>query len=449
MGTLTLTDGTTSVNFLDTSGLHITRGGYRQAVGNLDPLTGDMPDVEDTLNCVWMTTTDDSRDTVWMNLKRLAKKAQEYRRFRKPNDEVWLSIQTHSETNTRYHIVSNVVVNELDHRHFGPNNPVDLIVKITREGAGRAIPPGSTLTTIQAAVTKYMKNDSDGNNGITIANVPGDVDMLTQISIDPGATTPIPVNYMVACVAFGGSTLATDFDPLFEATDEADNAAKQVADANAPDDTILRFTADGTMRWNLSTGSRNFLAYTNKDYLVFAAVNGSGAGSCTLQFSHGQGYITQDPVTVSSAGSPATLHYLGRHRIPGGKYNSNLSEPSGGYSIYLDVDITGTYQLDFFQMWLVPIGNLMELRNAAVDTDGVVVLDGVIGLAYETTSGGEWRQSSASTWDARGNFITLEPGLYNRVFVFLSGLNGLLVPNWSYSVTIKGNARFTGIRGNT
>lgn len=451
MGTLQLTNGTVTVNFLDTSGLHISRGGYRQKVGHIDPESGEIPDVVDVLNCIWMTTTDDSRDSTFINLRRLAKKANDYRRKRLVNDAVWLAIQTHSETNTRYHLVSSVQINELDERHFGPNGPVDLIITITREGAGRAIAPGATPTTIVAATTKYNKDDSDGNNGLTInpSDVPGDVEMITRIEINPGTTSPIPVNYMVAAAAFDGVTLASDFNPLFEATDEADNAALLTNDSNAPDDKVLRMTSDKTLRWNLTTGSRNFTAFANRDYLVYAAVNGSGAGSAALQFRHGQNYISNSPVTVNPIGSPATLHYLGRHRIPSGKYNNELSEPSGGYSIYLVVDITGTYTLDFFSLWLVPCDKLFELRDAAIDTDGTLIMDGILNLSYEVDASGEWRQSSSSAFDPRGQHITLDAGRYNRVFFFLSGLGGLTLFNWDYSVTVKGVARFTGIRGNT
>lgn len=454
MGTLSLTDGTVTVNFLDTSGLHISRGGYRQKVGHIDPESGEIPDVVDVLTCIWMTTTDDSRDTVMVNLHRLADKAQKYRRERRKSDEVWLAIQTHSETNTRYCIVSDVEIKELDQRHFGPNGPVDLIITITREGAGRAIAPNGTPTTVVAATTKYNKNDSDGNNGLTInpSDVPGDVPMLTLIEIDPGATTPIPVQYMVAAKAFDDSTDASQFDPLFEPTSELDNTSGggdlRVSDTNGPDDYKLRSTADKTLRWSLASGSRPLSVYAG-DYLVYAVFEISGAGSATAQFTHGQGYITQSAIPiVSGGGTPGTLHYLGRHRIPGGQYNKTLTDPSG-YDIKLIIDVTGTVTWDFFSLWLVPVGQILDLQNAAIDTSGVVVLDGLRELCYEQSTGGVWRESSASQFDARGQYIQLEPGRYNRVFFFLQGLNGLVVFNWDFAVTVKGVARFLALRGNT
>ncbi|MCL4867787.1 MAG: hypothetical protein KJ063_02365 [Anaerolineae bacterium] len=450
MGTLNITDGTITVSFLDPAGLYIKRDGYRQKVGHIDPETGEIPDVVDVLPCVWMVTTDDSRDTTLINLHRLAAKAQAYRRNRRKTDEVWMTMQTHSETNIRYCIVSDVQIAELEGGHFGANSIVDLIVTITREGAGRAVAPNGTPATVAAATTLYMKNDTDGTNGLTIApaSVPGDAPMLTTIEIDPGTTNPIPIQYMVATKAFDDATKAGQFDPLFEPTSELDNAGLQVADTNAPDDVKLRSTADATLRWSLASGSRPLSVYAG-DYLVFAAFEKSGIGTVTAQFSHGQGYITQPPIAVvSGGGTPATLHFLGRHRLPGGQYNPSLTNPTG-YNLLLIMDVTGTATWDFFQMWLVPIPNVLELRGAAIDTNGVVVMDGIKELSYEKSTGGVWRESSSSLFDARGQYIQLEPGRYNRLFFFLQSNAGLVVFNWDFSVTIKGVARHLGIRGNT
>lgn len=450
MGTLTITDGTTTVNFLDTSGLHIARNGYRQGVGHPDPQSGFIPDVIDTLNCYWMDTTDDDRDTDMHNLQRLADKAQRYRRLRRNTGEVWMAIQTHSETNVRYHLVSDVQIDQLDGRHFGPSGPVDLVITITREGAGRAIAPTSTPSTIVSA-QKYMKNDSDGNNGITLtpANVPGDAPMLTVIEINFGSTSPFPTQYMVAAKAFDGSTEASQFDPLFEPTSELDNTGLQTTDTNAPDDKKLRGTADTVLRWTLSS-ARPLSVYAG-DYLVFAAFEISGAGSATAQFTHGSGYITQTATPiVSGGGTPATLHYLGRHRIPGGQYNPTLSNPAT-YDLKLIIDVTGLVTWDFFQMWLVPIGgNVMDLKNAAIDDAGTVVMDGIKNICYEKALlGGAWRESSGTQFDPRGRYIELEPGRYNRVFFFLAGQGNLVVFNWSFDVTLKGVARYLALRGDT
>ena len=454
MGTLQLTDGTTTVDLLNPSGLYIKWDGYRQRIAKRDPDTGQPLEVQQLIPCAWMTTNDDSRATTLQNLRRLANKAYEWRnryRLGKRNaPPVWFPSSTHSETNTRYPLVFEIDIEELSGRHWGPNMPIDVVIKVTHDGAQWGLAPNATLTAAISGETVYNKNDADGDNYFTLApsDVPGDLDALLKFEIDPDALLNTSnTRYLIALRTHSDSAELDKYNPLFQAAAELDNAGLQAAEAWAPNDIYLNITADVTLRWALTSASRPLSMHAGP-HLVFAVVHGTGAGSATIQFSHGKGYITSEALDVDSGGElVGVVHYLGRHMIPGGTYNPDLTDPTS-YDIKLAVNITGTYTVKFYSLWTIPIWEgLFDLEDVAVLSAGEVAIDGIKELIYEQSSAGVYQQASATAFSPRGPFLMAKPNLYNRFYFFVIDSNDLATFNGSADFNVYVMPRFASLRG--
>ena len=454
MGTLELTDGTTTVDFLNPNGLHIKWDAYRQRVAQRDPDTGLPLRVEQLLPCAWLTTDDDVRADTLHDLRILGTKAWEWvNRFRlgKRNaPPVWLPSSTHNETNTRYPLVYEVRVEQLSGRHWGPESPVDLVVKIVHDGAQWGAAPNATLTAAISAETLYNKDDADGDNYFTLSpsDVPGDVEGLLKLEVDPDALlNTVNTRYLLALRTHTDSAELDKFSPLFQAADELDNVGLQGTEAWAPADTILTITSDVTLRWELDSTNRPLSLHAGT-YLVYAIVHGTGAGSATIQFSHGNGYITSEAIDVDSGSElVGVVHYLGRHTIPGGNYNPDLTDPAA-YDILLDVDITGSYTVKFYSVWTIPVWEgIFDLEDVAVLSVGEVVIDGIKELVYEQSSAGVYQQASSTAFSPRGPFLKAKPGLYNRFYFFVIDSNDLATFNGSADFNVYVMPRFASLRG--
>lgn len=440
-GVLKITDGTNEVSLLDASGLYITEW-FMQVAPRL--ASGEFADVEEAIKCIWMATSDDARDTTMHTLHKLAEKADEFLQRHKLSEWVWLEARSHGETNSRYAILKEAAPKQLDKRHWGPNRPVPLELNLIREGAWRGVAPNGTPTTVVNATTIYNKIDSDGSNYITIdaTDAKGDAPGFLILEIDPGTTTPLPQNFIIAHRT-GTSSGALDAVTHLDADAELDNLHS--VNSDAPDDEVVGATVDKTLRWRISAASDELAEWAG-DYLVYAAVNGSGAGSATLQFRHGNNYVAGPEVAVSPVGSPATTHYLGRTTLPGGIYNPALT--TGDYDLYLDIDISGVYTVTFFDLWLVPVGRSPFAVRQAAMSSGVLVIDGNLERTYEKTTGNGYQQSSSSAIETQGRYLKVQPGLYNRYYFFWTSAGELVLPNYNASVTAKFIPRFRAIRGN-
>ena len=186
MATLRLYDDVNEVDFLDTSALYLAQDGWRPRVAAENEAGDDYEDVIEVIKLSWTETTDDVRDSKLQTLHRLNHKAKRYWRLRKTTDAVWLEVQTHSETNIRYARVKEIVVEELDGRHWGPDGPVDLVVTIKREGAYSHIKPTNTTPTVvlNSATIENEEDTSTSNFAIISASdVPGDALALPIIQM--------------------------------------------------------------------------------------------------------------------------------------------------------------------------------------------------------------------------------------------------------------------------
>lgn len=444
---LKITNGTDEVNLLDPTALYVSSW-FQQLARKL--ASGEYTDVPEVIKCAWMEETDDARDATIQSLYQLAEEVYQFRDQKKLTDWVWLEARTHSETNSRYAILNDLFTAELSKRHWGPDGPVDVAVQLRREGLWRYVAPNGTPATAVSATTIYNKQDADGNNYVTISNTDakGDAPGLLIFEMDPGATTPLPKHYIIAQKTATNTSDLDDFVPHLDSNLELDNVGKRVADVEGPEDLAIEMTTDTTLRWNLTAAARKLSNYAG-EYLIYAILNQTaGGGSATAQFQHGQNYVAGPAVTIDSPGSPGKAHYLGRTTIPGGIYNPALTDAD--YDLKLNIDITGTATIKFFDLWLVPISEVTPfvIREAFLDS-GVLVANGNLEKVYEQTTGAVYQQTSTTPPEPGGRYLQCKPGRYNRFYFFWTALGDLAVPNHDLSVTVKLISRCRALRGNT
>lgn len=443
---LKLTDGNDELSLLDASNLYIQEW-YQQIAPKL--ADGEYGDVEEQIKLAWMQTSDDSRDTTLQTLDRLAERADEYWRKRKMDGRVWIESRTHSETNSRYALLKAINPKKLDTRHWGPNRPINFETQFTREGAWRGVQPNTSPSAIVSATTIYNKNDSDGNNWVTIndTDAKGGPPGLVIFELDPGTDAPLPQNFIIAHAPTNTSlSEVNDFVTHFDAMMELDNNANRKTNTGAADDTMIEVTADTTLRWNLTSASRKLRNYAG-EYLIYCVYHHSGAGSATMQFRHGNNYVAGPEVACSSVGSPGTAAYLGRTRIPGGIYNPTLLD--NDYNLYLDIDITGVFTFRFLDLWVIPVTKSAPFVVRKADlSSGVLAVNGDYERTYEQTTGGLHQQTSSTAPETQGRYLTYEPGKYNRYHFFWTSNGELALPNYNMSVTVRIIPRFRALRGN-
>lgn len=440
-GVLTITDGTDTVDLLDTTAFFLKRGGWREKVANENE-RGDYDDLIEVITLTWMETEDDSRATTIQKLKRLAKKAAEFVREQKLTDHVYLSASTHSETKTRYAVIKHIQIDELHKGHWGPDQVLESRIIVTREGTWRALAPGSALTS-DGATTIFNKQDADGNNFLTVANttVTGDVDADTNFVIDFIVSNTR--EEFILALKTGTLPDLDKFNPHFNANDELDNVGSQVADTVAPDDIALEFAGAGniTMRWILD----NNLEFYAGAYLVFCAVRADTADLATIHLAHGDESDDGDPVAVPSQGSFFARLYLGRFDIPAGGFIPGLTAPAS-YDMKMELTKSGTVTVRFSNFWLVPIDEgVFSADNVNLNT--FIAFDGDIERVYElaTATGPPIAFGFAQPG---GKYIELKPGLTNRVYFYTKRSDLEVTPNDSISVTVRYLLRYTSLRGN-
>lgn len=448
-----------TLSFLNASGAYLTNKGFRQAIAHPDEL-GVYPDIEDVILLDWMQTDDDARDTTMRTLQKLGAQARENVRKRKLGNHVWLECSTHSETSTRYAIVKDIIVPDLDERHWGPGGPSRLAVHIIREGLWRHIAPNSTSYTSLATGTIYPYTDATNENYLDVNatdNILGDAPSLNIIELDGSVDNNAR---LIIATKSGTAASLNNFNPFFNANDELDNAASQQADTNAPDDINLTLTGSGdvTLRWNI-TGAN--LTYYSGSYLVYVVGVASADGAMSVAFQHGAPtvgyYETGDYVPVNTAfGSNNHFLYLGRFTlplpgaiIPGYAYTAN-------YSIELEVDKSSSVTFTFYSLILIPVDEQV-FRVLAQGAPNKLRIDSNLERTFYLGASDQLLAEPPPT--TLGRYIQLQPILdpladvYHRVFFFKS---------WYYdtddeeyyqfriddsAVTIEAICRYTALRG--
>jgi hypothetical protein len=450
MGTLQLTDGTTTIDFLDGSTFYLARGGWEPHIARENEAGDDYDDVVEIIKVNWLQTTDDSRDSTLHNIHRLALKAREYHRLRKTSGQVWLKANTHSETNPRYALVKSVDIENLDARHWGPNRGVDLVLTIIREGAWRDTIPNTVPFSYPEITSNTIYNQVDGGQvnyvDVAAATLTGDARML-PIFMMPFNSKQSKV--IIGVRSRGSSGDVTPFNPHFNAVNVTDTTYR-VVDASAP----------GGYRWErvIGGGSGNItnaiplpanLQYYTGTFLVYAICKAT-TSVWTLQLAHGTSstFPSINLGEVMSIGVTTNFQqlYLGRITLPPAGEIPGLGNPTN-YYLNLKAAYTALGTFSLRNLFIVPTDEgVFEVANMGAQR---VAADSILERSWHYDSANRYVENQPTT---RGRFISLKPNNYTRMMFFFSrsDADGGVNPDDNMAdVTMRGTIRYLGLRGNT
>ena len=460
-GTLQITDGTTTINLLNTSaGLYIEDGGWKPAVAQEDE-NGDYLDMIEVITCTWTETNDDDRAETLKDIKRLDRKAREHWRKRLVDGWVWLVANTHSETDTRYAIIKSIDIKELDPRHWAANGPVKVTLVI-KHILWWGIAPNGTPTTVVNAETIYNKSDGDGDNWVTVAaaDVAGDAPAIAIITVDPDTNGHF--SHLTIARKRGSTADLNVFNPWLNADDELDRTHQ--ADSLGPDDVRAIFTADSVGRWAIAAAD---IPEYQGEYLIYLVSLSSASGGEKAKV-HAAGYnATTSPnelksiagiYQISSGGTWQIWTNLGNVQIPYKQFVPNMTYADNfEISLYVDYDSATVYA---YAIALIPIDDaVFDVRSAKNNSLAGVTNNLVIDGRYETiyTVNGSGNLTTYASPGPFGRFITLEPNQNNRLYFFRHGnfdsltserVDPVTLLNYSAAVTVQMIPRYTSLRGN-
>lgn len=457
---LTISDGTLTAD-LDQDGLRLGRGGWAQSGPQMNP-DGSFADVEETLRLEWYSDDDDNvRAGTLQTLGQLDGRARRNDQKRKlsfvpPEQQVVVTAPTPTEAGQRYAIVRAMQIPKLDARHrASTSSPVLLNLKLLREGLWRGTRPGDPLTQVVAPTVVDATAGYGTANYVTIApgSIPGDAPALTRISVSPQnlpATRNTDSNFYITLARISAPTLAEldAFEPFFWARDTTWGSPQDVS----------RQTIPGTQANFVSSGAGPFwgiwdiadpLAYNGR-FHIYAI--GTSAGTADIKFQHGWLYsssIGEVAGRLETGTSPFwALNYLGHTQLP----PTNLVlDVNGTYRILAELAATSG-NLEFAGLQLVPareqvMSALFEgYRADSALVSDTLVFDGDRRRTYALANGALAR----SICYHEGPYITLEPGLYNRIFVFHVGdrvSSSKYMPEVNFQMTVEALPRYQYLRG--
>lgn len=417
--------------------------GNRQKVAARNP-SGDYDRVTESYEVVFRDTTDDKRAPELINLgliRELVIHRQESTNIL--SEWVWLEVRTPTEANTRYALVWDVFVPELDARHWrGSDSLPRMTIFVERDGLWRENAPSDGMENLLVnglTVYNHWIGAETNRAHINAALVEGDAHALTKISTTE--TQPASQNNVIIGMKHGYDLAALQrFVAHFNAVDEALNPLLHQVDASAPGGERIELTGFlgasqfAQLRWLLPVGS------TINDYddvfQIYAVAWADVENVVKLRF-NGTDTIG-DYVTVpdGSVNGPAQV-FLGQFKLPATQLIPGLS--SNSYLIQVDCLIeanTPAATLFLYNIFLVPVGSfvggLRTLRDGAppgFDVTGVS--DGDLMQSYFLVNG---NQDLSYKTEVIGQFIQLPPEQHTMLYFY-----------WSRSFLTAGNTVYTGV----
>lgn len=452
--TLEITDGTTTVNLIDSAGLFLASGGWKPQVTRLKPNVLEYEDMVETLECDWMQTNDNDRATKIQNLMNLGYKAEEYWRKRLVVRPVWMKVSTPSETGARYALIKNIQVTELDSKHFGPNSPVKLVLKITREGAWRSVAPNGSLTSWVAATSVQNNVYDDDVNWLDIQNTDAEGDALGLAKIQIVAANS-QERVIVALRSSRSASSADEnnlyqFNPHFNAAAIYNSMTDVVADAGAPGGSKWERVNPGVLKvvktWELPDDLSDYAG----EHLVYAVCKVTTDDKFGLIIGHGADSTgvastnVQDEVLLETT-TNYQMVYLGRMTLPASEEIPGVNGDFSSYYLHLFSTSknasTGTFSLR--NIFLVPVDEgVMDIDLR----DDRVAIDSVIERTYHYTSLG---YHSDYVPVPRGRYFKFKPNVFHRLYFYYTRADGDggVTPSDQLTVTVTGLDRFTALRG--
>lgn len=433
-----LTDGTTTVDLNDGTTFKLVRP-FDLNVGP----EGD--DVTTVIRCVWVSTVStDSRAVKRRTIQQLLNKARKRRTLARPEDWVWLEVQSEDEANARYAIVKGGIVasatsNEQDDKQDF------LRISLTRESEWlNAAPTGSGTASVNGT-TIYNKSDTiatSGDNWVTIADLDGDAPAIMQIITE---VTNNGVKTLKIGGKYGTTTHLNGFNPWFNVADLALlGGGSQVADAAAPDDERLEISSDGVPQWNISASD---LDHYEGRYRVFAYMKQfSGGGSATASVYHGAQTAGLETVDVSSA---SLMHDLGTITVPDFPLVASSKPTAGNYPFKLDIDITGTATIYVYALALIPLdlSYFIESPNGLTGSNTQWTVDGYTKRTYLANNSGDQLQGFPLV--ASGRFPKMRAADDGNLRLYFFGDQETTTPtfNDTMDITVRTKSSYLTTRG--
>jgi hypothetical protein len=449
----------------------ISPNGYRQLAA--EPLPkGGFALIEEKPKFQWLQANDDERATVLQALTRLGARARanaspSHPHYYDPDKWVILEDKKPTESNSRFARLYDVQTPSLDPKHGSRRDSIELALTIVRDGAWRGIEPGSAATSVVA--TTRLNNYIYGGdvNYVTIAPaaIPGDLEAKTIINVArvvSGGQT-----LMVARVTADSLAELDARDLWFPASACTGETLVDVATTSVkPGPLYLSATPDGKMRQSLA--SNLFVYHT------FGSAVGNSAGTYRV---YGVFFVPDPDISRAAAGSG---------------FSSAITTLEGGYGDMIETVTSNGWQLKQLGILQLPPGGLVRGKAVASGSayniqwkitaiDGSTVQDGYFGAGFmiptheqvfatpwtvpadELVIDGELRQVywqnsigelMATGIPPEGDFISLQPGKYNRLYFFMLGptdepQNGIHIFTQEIDVSVSIIPTYSALRGNS
>lgn len=453
-GTLDITNGTDTVSLLDVLALYLKSKGNRIIPGQRDQFLGEVERVTDVYECSWAETDVDDRADTLITLGLLKVQAQENDPDKLPGsqvgDPVWLTRQTHNETNPLYFIVHDIIINELSTREWGAAGPVDLVLTIVRDGDGRKVAPNAAVTSFVTSTTLTNSGNAspDPSVDITVAETPGDLATLSEIKIEGTSvwSGSNDLNFLLWTQSDDDSTELDKFDPLLAPGDN-DSGHSDAAISNAMGGRYIALNALAGANQDIYWDRANLSKYVG-DYQIWAAFTSAVTDGHRARFWHGdEGYPKGPWVVMDNYGTHPRAYYLGNFRIPNGAYNSGLGDPST-YRFAVEMDWVIGGQFNFYGAWMVKTTyGSYGVEDMKYTTPNKLVLDGVRQQTYFESSSGAF-VTGGDSFRPVGRYIRFKPGKRTRLWAFhRRASNNDVDFNDTFALTVGGVPRFSGLRG--
>lgn len=404
--TLTITDGTLSVNLANIARLCLLSGSEMSI--------SSAGDTQETWSVMWASgiTTDQVASDV-QDLTQLFLKAATHYRKAYIDRAVWLTFKPDNATNTQYAKVKAGQFGAVDWRSIEGRDTAFGYLTLTRESAWRTVAPDGTAGSSEvSSATLYNKSDADGDNWTDITSRGNDIPAKLVITTNNDAAWD---NLIIGMKRRPSASDLNNFNPHFNPTDQ-DSALAETADATAPGNFRIDSTATSTVSWKIDDTT---LPYYVGNYAIYCKAYLTGSGAWTATYS--DDYQTGSAVSISSS-STDNLVYLGDFAIPAVELNDfvTLATSSDLQINVVMTEVSGTATCRFYGMWLVPLDvplyHIRCLTNTIIPTRSMVH-DGVNEISYqiETTGG-------AAAYDRPlapgGRYLQSIGGEVNRLFFY-------------------------------
>lgn len=453
-----LYDDTTEPNL--TNAL-VARRGWPQAGPELG--TNDYDELLEKVKLAWTDLDDDTRAAIFQDIGTLSRKAVLVNDPRRPEyydrakAVVW-EVQTPTEGQARYAMVSAIRAPQLDPRHQGQTGSLELHLDIMREGLWRGIRPGNAgHEVINTTVQNYTYQTDKNYVTIPPSAIPGDAPALARIQVNTTAPAESVAGEQLWLMRRKAKTLAEldAFNPYFWMADAASPPTTTVATAAplngsgpsaVPGDRLAEHTPGGMISywWEISNNLEAYAGVFN----VWVIYRTQYANGGSVQVDHGWG--TGNPLNsygklllpLASGMDSWNYLYLGTIQMPPGGMISGVAPAYfGTYNISLRMSTgdptTGITQIPGF--FLQPVDDQVY----SADNKFWQIADGDLRRSWQTNAAGTTLTSA--NVKAEGDYIELEPGHYNRIYI--NTVPGLFYMGVTYTVKVSIIPRYQYLRG--